>query len=167
MRFFPTPDRALHIVSLDAPLLDHRHAGTVRRTQPSQRAQRVQHSRRLPRPQQREWPYFLLIRTPLHSYQNTEAFCVTPHSKLKGQPKVMCKQECIPVGCVPSTAVAVSWMGGVSARRVSDQGVSVQGGVCPGGCLPGGVCPEGWLPREVCLGGVWKTPPCEQNDRQV
>ena len=32
------------------------------------------------------------------------------------------QQECIPVGCVPSAAVTVSW-GGVSAQK---------GGVCPG-----------------------------------
>ena len=40
-----------------SPLLDHRHAGTIRRTQPSQRAQPVHHSRRLQRPQQRESRY--------------------------------------------------------------------------------------------------------------
>ena len=37
----------------------------------------------------------------------------------------MCLQECIPIGCVPCAAVAVS----------------LGGGVCPGrGCLTGGVC---------------------------
>ena len=45
-----------------------------------------------------------------------------------GQSVKYYEQECIPVGCVPSAAVAVCWMGvvcpGVSAR----------------GCLPGGVC---------------------------
>ena len=39
------------------------------------------------------------------------------------------KQECIPVGCVPSAAVAVSGGEGVCL------GVSAQGGVCPGECL--------------------------------
>ena len=39
----------------------------------------------------------------------------------------MKQQECIPVGCVPSAALAI--LGGVSA----------QGGVCPRGCMPGGV----------------------------
>ena len=34
------------------------------------------------------------------------------------------KQECIPVGCVPSAAVAVLGEG------------SAKGGVCPGGCTP-------------------------------
>ena len=44
------------------------------------------------------------------------------------------KQECIPVGCVPSAAVTVSRGGGVSAL----------GGVCSGGCLfLGGVCSGG------------------------
>ena len=43
--------------------------------------------------------------------------------------KTQQKQECIPVGCVPSTAVAVGW-------------VCLGGGVC----LPKAVC--------VCLGGV-------------
>ena len=45
------------------------------------------------------------------------------------------KQECIPVGCVPSTAVAV-WWGCVCLRRC----------VCPG-ALAGGGC----LPRRGCL----------------
>ena len=44
------------------------------------------------------------------------------------------RQECIPVGCVPSAAVAVCWEGGICPR-----------GVCPGG----GVC----LPRGWCLPG--------------
>ena len=80
------------------------------------------------------------------------------------------KQECIPVGCVPSAAVAVCWG---CLRR----------GCLPRGFLPRGVCPR----RGVCL-GVWgsaqgggglqkggvypsmhwsRHPPCEQNDRQV
>ena len=45
------------------------------------------------------------------------------------------KQECIPVGCVPSAAMASA--GGGGSTRV---GVSGQGGVCLGvsarGCLP-------------------------------
>ena len=51
------------------------------------------------------------------------------------------KQECIPVGCVPSVAVSV---GG--------------GGVCRGGSAW-----EGCLPQ--CMLGY--TPPCEQNDRRL
>ena len=47
-----------------------------------------------------------------------------------------CTQECIPVGCVPSAAVAVGG-GGVSqhalGRGVSAQGVSTQGGCV---CIP-------------------------------
>ena len=52
------------------------------------------------------------------------------------------QQECIPVGCIPSTAVAVT-----------------------GRCLPrGGGCDQGC----VCLGRLWQTPPPrEQNDRYV
>ena len=45
------------------------------------------------------------------------------------------KQECIPVGCVPSAAVAISG-----------------GGCLPGGCLPrAGVSSRG---GGICLGGV-------------
>ena len=55
------------------------------------------------------------------------------------------KQECIPVGCVPSAAVAVS-------REVVSAGGR---GVCLGGCLPRGCLPGGG----VCPGGVWETPP--------
>ena len=43
--------------------------------------------------------------------------------------KTYLPQECIPVGCVPSTAVAVCWMGG----GVSVRGLSARWGVCPGG----------------------------------
>ena len=75
------------------------------------------------------------------------------------------KQECIPVGCLPSAAVAsqgmyssMHWAGGCLSQHVrgrgvcipacTDKGVSAQGGGClPGGCLPG----EG----DVCLGGVY------------
>ena len=37
------------------------------------------------------------------------------------------KQECIPLGCVPSAAVAVSGEGGVSARGGLARGVSAHG----------------------------------------
>ena len=66
------------------------------------------------------------------------------------------KQECIPVGCVPSTAVAVSGVGGVCLEGSCLPRV----GVCPKGwSLPrGGVCPKGWsLPRGLSAGGC--TPP--------
>ena len=56
-------------------------------------------------------------------------------------------QECIPVGCVPSAAMAVSMGGG--------RGVCL--GVCLRECLPGGV-PRGvsdwWGMGGICLGGV-------------
>ena len=44
-------------------------------------------------------------------------------------------QECIPVGCVPSAAVAVCWLreGGVSAGGMSARGMFARGG---GACLP-------------------------------
>ena len=80
-----------------------------------------------------------------------------------------CVQECIPVGCVPFAAVAAG-RGGRCIPICTGQGVSAQGGVCPGGvsggrgvcqgvgvclggvypgggCLPGGVFPEGCLPH--------------------
>ena len=50
------------------------------------------------------------------------------------------KQECIPVGCVQSTAVAVCWRG--SAQGVSTcWRVSACWGVCCWGCLPRGCTP--------------------------
>ena len=49
-------------------------------------------------------------------------------------------QECIPIGCAPCTAVAVSWGGG---------GLSATGGVCLGGFLPRGVSVGGCFPRGV------------------
>ena len=83
------------------------------------------------------------------------------------------RQECIPVGCVLSTAVAIS--GGVSAWGVSAQwgvcsgelsawGSVYLGAVCAGGCLPTGMSARGCLPRGgVCPGGC--TPPsCGQTD---
>ena len=75
------------------------------------------------------------------------------------------KQECIPVGCLPSAAVGVCWGGVVCLGGVCLGGSGCPGDVCPrgclpGGCLPGGVCPGDCLPegvsawRAVCLGGV-------------
>ena len=62
------------------------------------------------------------------------------------------EQECIPVGCVPSAAVAVS-----------SEGVSCLGGVClpKGVSALDGVClGEVFAQRGVCLGtGVCQTPP--------
>ena len=69
------------------------------------------------------------------------------------------KQECIPVGCVPSAAVAVWGRGGcLVGGGVWSRGVSARGGVCSGGCLVlGGVSGLGVSrPMGVCLlqGGV-------------
>ena len=47
------------------------------------------------------------------------------------------KQECIPVGCVPSAEVAVSAPGG--------GGYLVPGGVPAGGYLPGAGLARGWV----------------------
>ena len=58
------------------------------------------------------------------------------------------KQECIPVGCVLTTAVAA---GGVSVQlttAMATRGVSVQGRLCPGGSLWGDLCQEGDLSKE-------------------
>ena len=59
----------------------------------------------------------------------------------------MYKQECIPVGRVPSAAVVVGGClpGGDSAPGMSAQLVSTQGGIRLG-CLLGGVC-RGCLPQ--------------------
>ena len=54
------------------------------------------------------------------------------------------EQVCIPVGCVPSAAVAVV---GVSARGGGGCCLHT-GGVCPGGCLP------------ACTGQGWCLPQC-------
>ena len=54
------------------------------------------------------------------------------------------KQECIPVGCLPSAAVAV--LGGCLPRSVCLR-LSAQRGVCPGGACLGGVCPGSCMPR--------------------
>ena len=60
------------------------------------------------------------------------------------QLNVNLQQDCIPVGCVQSAAVAVGRGGRVSARR-GIRGVCLPMGVSAhGGCLPmGGVCPWG------------------------
>ena len=58
--------------------------------------------------------------------------------RLSEKYEIVIKQECIPVGCVPSAAVAVSG-GGV---------------VCLGGCLPGGVYPRGVSAKEGGRGGL-------------
>ena len=53
------------------------------------------------------------------------------------------KQECIPVGCVASAAVAVCWVGGVYPGGSSVCLVGglpgTGGGICPGGVYQGGV----------------------------
>ena len=103
-------------------------------------------------------------------------------------------QESIPIGCVPSAAVAAGG-GGSSAHGGVWQTPPCEQNDCPvGGCLPRGCLPEGmfaedvcpWeclprrgLPREVSAWGLstrgvsaeWgcpaDIPPCEQNDWQT
>ena len=71
------------------------------------------------------------------------------------------KLECIPEGCIPSTAVAVCW--GVSAQR----GVSAWGVSAHGGSSQRSVCP-GYLPEGGCLlQCMLEYTPYGQNDRQV
>ena len=108
---------------------------------------------------------------------------VTKGSKIK----IIKQQECIPVGCVPSTAVA-TWRGGHVSQHALGRGCipactgwgvcipacTGQGvGVCPGVCVSAqGVSARGCLPGGVCLGGVCHTHtpsltrhPHEQNHR--
>ena len=94
------------------------------------------------------------------------------------------KQECIPVGCVPSAAVAmpipactgqgevypsIHWAGVCVSQHALGRGC------LPRGCLPrGGVCPGvvsaqgmwGCLSTQGCVSqhALRQTPPCEQND---
>ena len=87
----------------------------------------------------------------------------------------ICKQECIPVGCVPAARwpyAGVCFPGGSLLRGV----VCSRGGVCsrrlsaPGGCLLPGVCSRG----AVCSRGVVSQhalrqtpPPRGQNHRRL
>ena len=62
-------------------------------------------------------------------------------------------QVCIPVGCVPSAAVAMS------IPACTGQGGVCLGGVCPGGCLPRGVSARRVVSaQEVCI------PACTEAD---
>ena len=72
-------------------------------------------------------------------------------------------QECIPVGCVPSAAVAVSPGGGVCSQGDRLGGCLLWGGVCSQGCLPpGGSAPGGVSAPGFCSrGGI---PACTEAD---
>ena len=84
------------------------------------------------------------------------------------------KQECIPcipVGCVPSAAVAWGCLpGGVYLGGCLPRGVFAREGICLRGCLPRGVCmrggclPRGYLPRG-CLTRGCKPPLNRITDR--
>ena len=72
------------------------------------------------------------------------------------------QQESIPVGCIPSAAVA--------ARGVSAWGMSAEGGcICPGEVSAWVVCLGGMTAWEVSAWGVSARHPlpCEQNDWQM
>ena len=70
---------------------------------------------------------------------------------------------CIPVGCVPSAAVAWGCLpGGVYLEGMSTEGGFAREGVCLRGCLPRGVCmggvfAQGYLPSWCLTRGC--TPP--------
>ena len=92
-------------------------------------------------------------------------------------------QECIPVGCVLPTSVAISLgqgcllrrclprrclLWGVSSPGVSSLGVSSKGDVCQGDVCLGGLSAQGCLPMGMSAQGVsihllpiacWYTPP--------
>ena len=60
--------------------------------------------------------------------------------------EILVRQECIPVGCVPSAAAAIC-----------------RGGGCV--CFPGGLCFQGVLPRgDVCASRGCGIPACTEAD---
>ena len=65
------------------------------------------------------------------------------------------KQECIPVGCVPSAAVAAGGGGVGVYPSMHWTGGCLPGGICLGAVLPGGGCgcvyPGGVAARGVCI----------------
>ena len=77
------------------------------------------------------------------------------------------RQECIPVGCIPSAAVAVFWRGVYSGGVVCSWGWVCSGGECLlwgwGVCFGGGLLRGGgwwWYPSMH-----WGRPPRGQTDR--
>ena len=68
------------------------------------------------------------------------------------------EQECIPVGCVPSAAVAVCWRRG---------GVCLHGGVCPGGVSAWGGVSAQVVSARGCLTDTPIPPMNRMTDRQV
>ena len=91
-----------------------------------------------------------VTRSPKHGHQWTP----------KGTK--LLQQESIPVGCVPSAAVAVCWgvcSRGCLPRGESARGVSAQGARLPWGCLPGGVSQHAL--RQTPLWTEWLTDRCK------
>ena len=95
---------------------------------------------------------------------STIIYIYLPQTKLrKGNVFTSVCQEFCPWGFIPACIEGVSAQGWCLPIRVSAQGLSDQGDVCPGGvclggvCLgvpaQGGVCPWGYLPRGYCSGG--------------
>ena len=76
--------------------------------------------------------------------------------------RILVQQECIPVECVPSAAVAVCCGGCLPGGVVCPGGRRQPAGgggvclVCPEWCLPGG---GGFCLGVVRPGGVWQIPP--------
>ena len=77
----------------------------------------------------------------------------------------MLTQECILVGCVPPTAIAVGGGGSVSQHAMRQT---------PSGCGPGEPPPQVWAwrpslpdPSTPTVGVGLETPSCEQNHRHV
>ena len=73
------------------------------------------------------------------------------------------QQECIPVGCVPSAAVAVCWRGCLVRGGAWSRGFAPRGYLVLGGCLSQGDL----LLGEVVSQHALRQTPCEQNHRQV
>ena len=89
---------------------------------------------------------FIYIEDWVRGYQAPETVDLFSLRRVDPGSSLICQQEGIPVGCVPSAGVAVGGGGGLSAGEgVSAQGwVSAWEGVCPGG---------------VCPSACWDTPP--------
>ena len=66
----------------------------------------------------------LMLKRFNHNRRDLRMYLTQVRSLALFNIQVFHKQKCIPVGCVPSAAVAVCW-----------RGVSVQGGVCQTPCL--------------------------------
>ena len=96
-----------------------------------------------------------IMQNILLIYKNKPPYCKVEFKFLMSCYDIN-KQECIPVGCIPSAAVAVGGGGGVCPSVYWD--MSTRGGVYPSACWDMSV--QGGLAQ--CMLGY--APPCEQND---